>query len=107
MSKGNNKLDHISFGQLGSTYIGQQGTPVLPKAGHVFTSIQVITACKFTALVGAVYGDNKYMNTVDVGDSAAGTQLVNTVEFPAGTILYGRWSSINLAAGTVIAYSAH
>ena len=37
--------------------------------------------------------------------AAAGTQLTDAISFPAGTILYGRWTSVTLHTGTAIAYS--
>ena len=105
MAKGTNRIEHASMGQTGGTYIGQTGTPVLPLKG-VWGVIHCITNTKFTALkADAKWSDYKHLNTDDTGGAAAGTQLTDAISFPAGTILYGRWTSVTLHTGTAIAYS--
>ena len=44
------------------------------------------------------------MNTEDAD---AGNQVVSGDSFPAGTILYGKWTKFELAGGKVIAYESY
>lgn len=60
------------------------GTGVTP--GN-WTEIRVLTTCVFTTLTG---------NLSNVGSTS----------FPAGTILNGRFTTITLASGSVVAYHA-
>lgn len=52
-----------------------------------WTEIRVLTTCVFTTLTG---------NIANVGSTS----------FPAGTILNGRFTTIRLASGSVVAYHA-
>lgn len=56
-----------------------------PTSGNVFTAIQVITDCVITA----------------VGNPTG----ITAVTLLAGTIIYGRYTSITLSSGSVIAYN--
>ena len=100
------------------------GNVETPGRGDYFCAIEVIVAATFDQLISkkiAEYdtdttGDSKitasdtpsdnsiYINTEDAD---AGNQLVNTDSFPAGTILYGRWTKFELAGGKVIAYESN
>lgn len=58
------------------------------RTGQTWCAVQVITAAVFTTLTGTL------------NNSIAG------VSFPAGTIIYGRFTTITLASGSVVAYRA-
>lgn len=70
-----------SFGTLGGTYIDDTDA----HAG-VFCAIQVLTNCVIT-LVGTISG-------------------ITSVALAAGTVVYGRFTSVTLASGSVIAYNS-
>jgi hypothetical protein len=63
---------------------GQVIANTTPVTGN-WTEIRVITATVFTTLTG---------NLSNVGSTS----------FPAGTVLYGRFTAITLASGSVVAY---
>ena len=78
----------------------------------VFVAIYVVTAATFnssntTGLIGEVenlhIGSNSTSTDIDAN---AGT-VTDSVAWPIGTWLYGRWSKFQLASGSVIAYVAH
>lgn len=72
-----------SLGQNGGKYITGTGATT-PDSGYFFTAIQVITDCSITA-VGNITG-------------------ITAASISAGTIIYGNYTSITLASGSVIAY---
>ena len=120
-------IDHgVILGALGSAHTDGTGA-VTPPAGMVISAIQFITGGsaatpKITALVAE--DPNKTFNTVipshqnDDGSAVAGynaqdhgdggqTLGSETIDFPAGMTLYGRWTSATFtgdSAGGVICY---
>jgi len=77
-------VELASLGQLGGKYIAS-GTTTTPDSGYSFLAIQVVEECEIT-LVGNISG------------------ITNQV-FQAGTIIYGRFTSVTLGSGIVIAYN--
>ena len=74
-----------SLGQDGSFLISDTTENALPQ-GKKFIAIQVLEDASFETLDGNMQGN------------------VTSVEFSAGTILYGRFSKVKLAYGSIIAY---
>ena len=74
-----------SLGQDGSFLISDTTENTLPQH-EKFIAIQVLEDASFETLDGNLTGN------------------VTGVKFPAGTILYGRFTTIKLAYGSVIAY---
>ena len=95
---------------------GDSGHAIKPPTGHVFIGFTVLAAATFDATGGLVAEDeNAYANTDHAaGDLAAGSET--TIEgsggveldasnsFPAGVTIYGRYTEIDVAGGTIIAY---
>mgnify|MGYP003126639013 CR=1 FL=1 len=83
-----------------------------PGRGTYFCAIEVIAAVKFTALISEKIDDDSDGEAADVSvyinteGTDAGTAVVNTDVFPAGTILYGKWTTFTLAEGSVVAYES-
>ena len=81
-----------------------------PGRGTYFCAIEVIAAVKFTACISEKIDDDSDGEAADVSvyinteGTDAGTAVVNTDVFPAGTILYGKWTTFTLAEGKVVAY---
>ena len=74
----------------GAPDLGQNGSQVITGTGATtgdWFCIDVITAAVFTLLTG---------NMTSVGSTS----------FPAGTKIFGRFTAITLASGSVIAYKA-
>lgn len=75
-------VNDAMMGNLGGVYSG--AATITPAATYIFNAIQVITEAVLTC-TGAPSG-------------------ITAITFEAGTIIYGRFSQIVIASGTVIAY---
>ena len=102
------------LGQAGSAYIAT-GDPVNPPLNQVFIAITMVTDCTFDSSGGLIAEDaEKYMNTEDAAHDLAdgsetsvegsGGQVLDSVVFPAGMTIYGRWTEIDVATGSCVAY---
>ena len=94
---------------VASRWIDDTGAET-PGRRTYFCAIEVIAAVKFTALISEKIDDDSDGEAADVSvyinteGTDAGTAVVNTDVFPAGTILYGKWTTFTLAEGKVVAY---
>ena len=112
---------NFELGQGPSMFIDSAAT-CTPPSDMKFVAIQIIQDAKFNDLV-AEFPDYCFGTTgVDAGsgsgsDSDAytgdltgytgtgtGDLLTSTTQFPSGMIIYGRWTTIDLSAGIVVAY---
>jgi hypothetical protein len=120
------------FGQHGSGHM-KTATDLYPPAGKVIVAITMLEAVKFEATNGLVADetfkggdvDSPYANTGGTAYFGTGTQLpangidddndaitsvavANTVEFPKGVTVYGRWTRIALSTsythGVIVYY---
>ena len=114
------EAQNSSMGQVGSVYTVASSDAIKPPTGAVFVAISIITDCTFDASAGLVAEDeNLYINTAqaahDTGSGSegisrksgrlgSGGQVVDSVIFPAGLTIYGRWTEIDVASGSCIAY---
>ncbi len=109
-----------SFGQMGSAHIKAAASDLIPPYGRVIVAITMLDAVKFDQLVAdtsyasskvdtaGVLGDGvEYFGTatptraqgLDQSDnSAEAVAVANTVEFPKGLTIYGRWNRVSLQA---------
>ena len=107
------------FGQLGSAF--NDGTAVMtPPTGKVFVAITMLADTTFDTSGGLVADNDggnglEYIGTgtaahdtvlsPDLGESGAGGVVVDVSNtFPKGLTIYGRWTSVNPASGSFIAY---
>ena len=115
------------FGQLGSAF--NDGTAAMePPIGKVFVAITMLENTTFDTSAGLVADNNnniglEYIGTVFARDAdgtandAAHDELSPTAgvgrggvvvdvsnTFPKGVTIYGRWTSINPASGSFVAY---
>ena len=107
------EAQNSSMGQLGSVYTAASSDPIKPPTGNVFLAITMITDCTFDSSGGLVaISANDFINTETAAHDAAsattslgeGGQVVDSVIFPAGLTIYGRWSEIDIATGSCVAY---
>jgi len=99
-----NYIEDIAFGANGSTYTASSSTAITPPTGNVYVSIYMLTDTTFDNTTGLIAESATVsINSAGIG-AGTGGQNVDGVLFPAGTTIYGRWTSINLASGSVIAY---
>ena len=106
------------FGQMGSGHLKTRATDLVPPHGRVIVAITMLEDVKFDYLVAddtyasskvdtaGVLGDGvAYIGTqtqtrangLDQSDSSAESEAIaNTVEFPGGLTIYGRWNRVSL-----------
>lgn len=95
---------NVGLGQAGSVFSNTTDN-LTPVSGH-FVAITVIEDAAFTTLVSA---DGAGINFIGTTASSAGSgngneAITNGVTFSAGTTIYGRWNSITLNGGSIVAY---
>ena len=110
----------FGFGQMGSAYLADTDA-YAPPTGKVVVAITILdSATKFAALTpdtsgykdgttgAAGTGVNAYIGTTTVV-AAHGTNadaIGTSTTFQAGITLYGRWTAVDLGAGSVVLYLA-
>ena len=118
------------FGQLGSAYTTASSDAIKPPTNKVFVAITMLADTVFddssglvaeralvsgatTADASTVTGDIYIGTEQPAHDLAAGAetsvegsggQVVDSVIFPAGVTIYGRWTEIDVATGSCVAY---
>ena len=109
------EAQNSSMGQVGSVYTAASSDAIKPPTGAIFVAITMVTDCTFDSSGGLIAEDaEKYINTEDAAHDLAdgsessvegsGGQVVDSVVFPAGVTIYGRWTEIDLTSGMLIAY---
>ena len=111
-----------NFGQMGSGHLKTRATDLVPPHGRVIVAITMLEDVKFDQLVADdTYASTKVDTAGMLGDGVAfiGTQsqtrangldqsdstaesesITNTVEFPGGLTIYGRWNRVSLHDGS-------
>lgn len=103
------------LGQAGSVYTAASSDAIIPPLNQAFVAITMVTDCTFDSSSGLLAEDaNKYINTETAAHDAAassetsvlgsGGKVVDSVVFPAGMTIYGRWKEIDVATGSCVAY---
>ena len=97
---------NASLGQAGSILI--TGTTACTCDEGIFVAIQFIEDTVFASASGGLVAESEQSWPDDAGtgtdiDSDAGA-VTDSVTFPAGMTIYGRWTGLTLASGKVIAY---
>ena len=107
------------FGQMGSAF--NDGDALMkPPTGKVFIAITMLADTVFDAsggLIAEIPGSNAsdiYIGTdqpahdlaggSETTDEGSGGKVVDSVTFPKGITIYGRWTEIDVDSGGVIAY---
>ena len=98
--------NNISLGQAGSILV--TGTTACTNAMGVFVAIQFLEDTIFASASGGLVAETEQLYPDDAGtgtsiDSNAGA-VSDTITFPQGMTIYGRWTGFTLASGKVIAY---
>ena len=116
------------FGQLGSVYTTASSDAVTPPTNKVFVAITMLADTVFdssggliaerTLVSGAAATDvstqtgDIYIGTEQPAndlatattDEGTGGKVVDSVTFPNGVTIYGRWTEIDVNSGGIIAY---
>ena len=116
------------FGQLGSAYTTASSDPITPPTNKVFVAITMLADTVFDASGGLV-AERIVVNSTDATaastqtgdiyisteqpandlatattDEGTGGKVVDSVTFPKGVTIYGRWTEIDVNSGHVVAY---
>jgi len=102
----------IAFGQMGSILIaGTTATTSNGVAGmgnKIFCAITFLEDTVFASSSGGLTAETTQLFPDDTGTGtdidANGGAAIDSETFPKGVTIYGRWTSITLASGKVIAY---
>ena len=116
------------FGQLGSVYTTASSDAITPPTNKVFVAITMLADTVFDSSAGLVaerklvsggYANVSSVRTGDVyigteepahdlgtatDDEGTGGKVVDSVTFPNGVTIYGRWTEIDVNSGSVVAY---
>ena len=109
---GNHQL--ATFGQFGSAVIKDSTDASTPPSGKVFVAITMLTDCTFDSGVadpfeegGLVSEDGTLWASTrpsTAGSASNGQTITSSITFPKGVTIYGRYTEIDVASGTCIAY---
>tara|TARA_R110002074_G_C12499768_1_gene662457 strand:+ start:101 stop:436 length:336 start_codon:yes stop_codon:yes gene_type:complete len=95
------------LGQFGSTFLDNNSTNVKPPTGKVFVAITMLADCTFDTTDGLVSEDGTVWAstaTSSIGSGTGGETVTVSYTFPKGVTIFGRYTEIDLATGTCIAY---
>ena len=104
---------------VGSVFTTASSDAIIPPKNHVFVAFTVLAAATFDASGGLVAATaTQFANTEDAaGDLTAGSETNNegsggvqitnsNATFPAGVTIHGKYTEIDVAGGSIIAYYA-
>jgi len=115
----NNTQTSYAFGQLGSVYTTASSAAIKPPTDKVFVAITMLADTVFDATGGLIAdipitGSDQYIGTeqpahdldagLETADEGSGGKVVDSVTFPKGITIYGRWTEIDVNSGAVVAY---
>ena len=117
MALSGTKFNELSLGQYGSVYTTASSDAIKPPTNHIFAAITFLDDTVFDADGGLISeAPTKFINTATAAhdlDAGAETEaqgtggaVVDTVVFPKGITIFGRWTEIDVLSGEVIAYIA-
>ena len=110
------------FGQMGSMFVDTANTQIKPPTDRVFVAITFLADTQLELLAtgaGGLTADNDTENGLEyigtdvaahnagsatVTSGSGGLIIANSDTFPKGVTIYGRWTEIDPASGTCIAY---
>ena len=108
------------FGQLGSVYTTSSSDAIKPPTNKVFVAITMLADTVFDSsggLIAEIQSSNAsdiYIGTdqpahdlasgSETTDEGSGGKVVDSVTFPKGVTIYGRWTEIDVNSGGVVAY---
>ena len=96
---GKNFIEDISFGQNGSAY--SIGAALTAPDGSVWVAIQMLEDTTFSVLSS---DSGKYVGSAIAGSGTGSIVIPNTQVFAKGTVLYGRYTTVDVNSGKIIAY---
>ena len=115
MFDNNTEVGNTTLGQIGCTYTKDSSDAIKPPSGKVFVAITTLADTVFDSSGGLISETaTKFINTETAANDAAdgsettgqgsGGQVVDSVTFPKGVTIFGRWTEIDVNSGSVVAY---
>ena len=95
-------IDAMTFGQFGSIYLKTASTTITAPTSKLITAITMLEETQFADLEAKDSAQS--FNTDAGGAGTGGETLTSTQVFPRGVTIYGKWKSLSLTSGSVIAY---
>ena len=99
------ETQNISLGQAGSVLAK---VAAVTAVSGVFVAIQFIEDSVFESGSTGLVAETTQLYPDDTGTStsvsASGGNAIDSVTFPAGMTIYGRWTAFELASGKAIGY---
>ena len=120
------------LGAMGSVFTDTANGTITPPTGKVFIAITILTADTTFDASGGLVAERAVVNSTtdatatstqtgdiyisteqpahdladgsETTDEGSGGLVVDSVDFPVGITLYGRWTEIDVADGAVVAY---
>tara|TARA_B100001094_G_C18014169_1_gene711672 strand:- start:108 stop:911 length:804 start_codon:yes stop_codon:yes gene_type:complete len=96
------------FGTFGSILVTGTTAVTCAIADRVFVAIYMLTDTVFNSASGGLVAETEqlYLDDTGAGTSidANGGAAIDSITFPAGMTLYGRYDGFTLASGSVVAY---
>ena len=103
-----NEAQNIALGQSGSIFVTGTTAVTCGAGTGVFVAIQFIEDTVFASGLGGLSAEVGQLFPSDTGTGTSidsdGGAAIDSVTFPAGLTIYGRWTGFTLASGKVIAY---
>ena len=106
-------LHNYSVVQAGNASLGQAGSILVTASGAItaiggaFVAIQFLEDTVFDSTDGLI-AETEQLFLDDTGTStlisASGGAAIDSIVFPQGMTIYGRWTGFDLTSGKVIAY---
>ena len=109
------------FGQMGSAYVAATGQ-YTPPVGKIVVAITILDVTGFTTLTGDTTQYANTAGTLPTGATNAGTAFVqstsvdaqgandsnvaNSVQFPKGITIFGRWTAVTPKDNGILVYLA-
>ena len=97
---------NVGLGQTGSIFLNTSNTDTITAGEGVFVAITFLTDTVFNSTNGLVAeSDARFPNSQNASTAIdSDGDAVDSATFPKGVTIYGRWTQIILASGSVIAY---
>ena len=90
---------NLALGQAGSVF--SDGTSITSLTNGVVVAITMLSDTTFTTLTP---DNSNYLEVDSTGYESKGDPLSNADTFPQGVTIFGRWTTVDVNSGSIVAY---
>ena len=90
---------NLALGQVGSIF--SDGTSITSLTNGVVVAITMLSDTTFSILTPE---NTNYLEVDSTGYESKGDTLTNVDTFPQGVTIFGRWSTVDVNTGSILAY---